>query len=247
MQGHVIHAPLENPRQLIDVGCGTGTVSCYLGARYPTAQVYGVDLSPVPARPKPLNVDFIQGEIRALLNHDDRLSLSSADFAFSRLLILGMSDWPGYVRAMASLLRPGGWMEMQDYACELYLNGQCCSDERGWFQALCGAAEKKGWDLRCGKHVKKYMEQAGLVEVQVIRYRVPIGTWLVGEKPETKRIGEQAAREYGQMYQHATPKILDGMNYSAAKIEGFRAECVRDFAEQDGKELYFWVTIGKKP
>ena len=136
-------------------------------------------------------------------------------------------------------------MEIQEFTLEPYLNGQCCSDEWGWLQALYQAAEKRGWDLRCGKHAKEYMEQAGLVEVQVVAYRVPVGIWAVGERPESKNIGEHAAMEYGPLYYHAIPKILDGMGYSAAEIDGFRNDSVRDFAEQEGKDLFFWVTTGK--
>ena len=247
MHDQVIHAPLRNPHRLIDVGCGTGTVSCYLGANYPDAQVYGIDLSPVPARPKPSNVHFIEEEIRALLSQNERLSLSSADFVFSRLLVLGMSDWPGYVRAMASLLRSGGWVEMQEFALDLFLHGQYCSGEWGWLQALHKTGEKREWDFRAGKHVQNYMKQAGLMDVQTIEYRIPMSTWAVGSRPETRRIGEHAVREYGRLYYHAIPKLLNGMGYSAAEIEGFQNECVKDLAEQEGKEAGYWVTIGRKP
>ena len=131
-------------------------------------------------------------------------------------------------------------MEIQHFALELYLNGQCCGDEWGWLQALYKAAEKRGWDLRCGKHVKEYRQQVGMVEVQVVAYRVPLGTWAVGERPESKNIGEHAAMEYGPLYSHAIPKVSDGMGYSAVEIEGFRNDCVRDLAEQEGKELFFF-------
>lgn len=58
-------------------------------------------------------------------------------------------------------------------------------------------------------------------------------------------MGEHAAREYGPLYYYAIPEILDGMEYLAAGIEGFRNGRVGDLAEQDGKEVIFWVTTGK--
>ena len=247
MHNHFIHAPLRSPHVLIDIGCGTGTVSCQLGDTYPAAQVYGVDISPVPPHPKPSNVEYIIGEVRKLLNRDVRLASESADFVFSRLLVLGMTDWMGYVRDIASVLRPGGWVEIQDVDLDWYLHGSCCSGEWEWLKALYLAAQKKGWDLRCGRNVKEYMQQAGLVDISVKEYSVPMGTWLVGERPETRRIGEHTAREYVTMYYHAIPKILQGMDYTEEKIEEFRRMSGKDVAAQDGKEMRFYATIGRKP
>ena len=247
MHNHFIHAPLQSPHHLIDIGCGSGIVTCQLGNTYPAAQVYGVDLSPVPPGPKPPNVEYITGDVRQLLNRDKRLALGSADFVFSRLLVLGMTDWAAYVQDMASLLLPGGWVEMQDYALDWYLHGAHCSGEWGWLKALFLAAQQKGLDLYCGRNVKEYMQQAGLVDISVKEYRVPMGSWLVKERPETKRIGKHAAREYGMLYYHAIPKMLLGMGYTEEKIEEFRRMSIVDLAEQEGKELRFYATIGRKP
>lgn len=247
MDNNLIHAPLESPNLLIDVGCGTGIVSCHLGAKYPTAQIYGVDLSSVPPRQKPSNVEFIVGDVRQLLNHDARVALGTADLVFSRLLVLGMTDWAGYVRDMASLVRSGGWVEMQDVALEWYLDGVCCSGEWEWSKALALAAEKKGWDPHCGRNLKGNMHEAGLVDISVREYSIPMGTWMVGERPETRRIGEHTAREFGMVYYHAIPKMLQGMGYAEEKIEEFRRSSGRDLAAQDGKELRFYVTVGRKP
>ena len=246
MLDRIIHVNLQNPGRIVDVGCGSGIVSGYLGSTFGTAQVLAIDLSAVPIRSKPSNVTFIEGEIRALVSHDERLSSSSVDFVFSRLLMMGMSDWPGYVRDMAILLRPGGWIEVQEFVIDAFLNGEYCSAGWKWLQALHKAAENRGWDLRAGKHVKVYMEQAGLVEVQAIEYRIPWGTWASGERPETKWIGAHAATEYGAWFNQALPKVLSGTEYTKAEIEDFQTDCMRDLAERAGMEVGFWVTTGKK-
>ncbi|KAI4104261.1 MAG: hypothetical protein LQ339_003880 [Xanthoria mediterranea] len=247
MHNKLIHAPLQSPKSLVDVGCGTGIVTRQLGDAYPAAKVYGVDLSPVPSGPKPPNVEYILGDVGQLLNNDPRLAHGSADFVFSRLLLLGITDWAGYVRDVASLLRPGGWVEMQDLALEWYLHGTYCSGEWEWMQALFAAGEQKGWDLRCGRNIKGYMEQAGLVDVSVQEYRLPMGDWLARERPETRRIGQHAAREYGMLYYHAIPKMLQGMGYTEEKMEELSVMCTKDWAGQEGKEMRFYATVGRKP
>ncbi|KAL8794418.1 MAG: hypothetical protein Q9195_003005 [Heterodermia aff. obscurata] len=167
MHNNPIHAPLNKPQRLVDVGCGSGIVTCGLGVTYPDAQIYGIDITPVPSRSQPQNVHFIRGDVRELLVRDERLSAGSVDFVFSRLLILGMTDWQGYVGDIVSALRRGGWVEIQEYALEWYLNGKHCSSGWSWVTAMEKAAERTGRDLRCGKNAKDYMERAGLVDVQV--------------------------------------------------------------------------------
>ncbi|KAL8896445.1 MAG: hypothetical protein Q9207_007702 [Kuettlingeria erythrocarpa] len=247
MDNRVIHAPIHMPSQIIDVGCGTGIVTRHLGDAYPYARVYGVDLSPVPVSTggSLANVEYILGDVRQLLTSDARLAPGSTDFIFSRLLVMGMTDWAGYVRDMVSLLRPGGWVEMQDFSLEWYLHGSRCSQDWEWLNALFLAAQQEGRDLRAGPNIQAHMRQAGLQDVSMREYRLPIGPWL--DKPETKRIGEHAAREHTKVYYHVIPKMLHGLGYPKEKIEEFQRMSSVDVASQEGKERKFYVTIGRKP
>ncbi|KAL8723937.1 MAG: hypothetical protein Q9166_008213 [cf. Caloplaca sp. 2 TL-2023] len=250
MHGKVFHAPLKYPSRIVDIGCGTGMETCQLATAYPDAKVYGVDISAVPERTKPSNIEFLQGDIRKLMNEDPSLQSNSLDYVFSRLLVFGMTDWQGYINDVASLLKPGAYTEMQDLELKVYLYGTLCSDTWPWMVALRKQAAEKGWDFDCGRNIKKYMEKAGLVVVEQKRYRLPLGTWMVEEKPETKRIGEHAAREYGMLFHHAIPKALQGAGYSDEEINGFQEQCKasdRGLGAQGGKESSFFVTVGMKP
>lgn len=250
MHGKLTHAPLVDPAIILDIGCGTGIQTCQFAAKYLNAQVYGIDLSAVPDRNKPPNVEFIQGDFQKLVLKEPGLAANSADYVFNRLLLLGMTDWQKYVNDVASLLKPGGWAEMQDLDEDFYLNGERCSDTWPWLIALRKQSLKRGWDLNCGSNIKSYMERTGLVNIQQKRYRLPFGTWLVDERPETEWIGKHAAREYGMLYHYAIQKMLEGAGYSEEDIRGFQAESKTaegGFAALDGKEMGFFVTVGMKP
>lgn len=41
--------------------------------------------------------------------------------------------------------------------------------------------------------------------------------------------------------------MLGGMGYEEGEIEGFREEAMIELAPQEGKEVSFHVTIGRKP
>lgn len=74
MLGDIIHAPIEDLKLILDVGCGTGIVTCELARRFPSASVIGIDASRVPiSKDTPANVMFIQGDIHELIKMDERL------------------------------------------------------------------------------------------------------------------------------------------------------------------------------
>jgi 2-polyprenyl-3-methyl-5-hydroxy-6-metoxy-1,4-benzoquinol methylase len=112
MNNKVIHAPLDvsSARKMMDIGCGTGIMTHEMATAFPHAQVYGLDLSPVPnVREKLPNIEYVQGNVMELSDsktRDPRFENGSFDFIFSRLLIAGMTDWKGYVERCVTLTRP---------------------------------------------------------------------------------------------------------------------------------------------
>ena len=117
MSHEIIHASLSNPKRILDIGCGTGRSTVQLAKKFPDAKVIGVDLSAVPnLHPKPSNVEYIQADVRELISAgSEPFSPASFDYVYSRLLSLGMTDWPGYVKQISSILAPAGWFEIQEF------------------------------------------------------------------------------------------------------------------------------------
>ena len=128
-----------------------------------------------------------------------------------------------------------------------YQDGKLDSDKWGWVPPYFKEAERKGLDVLCGSHMKGYLERAGLVDVQVREYRIPFGTWAAEERPETRRIGAHAAREYGMVQHHAIPKVLEGLGYGENEIKEFQDECKSNLAAKVGRDMIFYVTVGRNP
>lgn len=79
------------------------------------------------------------------------LAIECTESVFSFLLVIGMTDWPEYVRDTMSLLRPGKWTEIQDLVIDLYVHGISCSGEREWMKAIYTAAQQRlGFAMRTG-------------------------------------------------------------------------------------------------
>jgi len=57
-QGKLFHAPVANPRQVLDVGTGTGIWAIDVADHFRSATVTGVDLSPTQPQHVPPNCKF---------------------------------------------------------------------------------------------------------------------------------------------------------------------------------------------
>lgn len=231
MNGVTVHAPVTtNPKQqIVDVGCGTGVVTCYLGNRFPDAFVWGIDLSPVPAmrRQKPNNVTFVQGNFQTLAAGDGRFAKGSTDLVFSRLLVFGMTDWQRYIETAASMLRPGGYLEVQEVEQKWYTDGEVVSEDWEWTKAYYAALRAKGLDPYCAEKLDGWMRDAGLEAVQVKRFAWPFTI------------------QQRDMYQSLLPKILAGQGHREEKIETLMEEAA-ETTDVQGMYKMFRVTVGRK-
>lgn len=179
MQGNIHHAPLENPRRILDVGCGTGYVTKQLGRKYPDAEVVGVDLSKVPSNGEvPPNVRFVQGDIKELMFNPDGSSGNAIrpggfDYIFSRLLIAVPMDWQEHIARLTTLLAPEGWIELHDLEGIRYndRSGPQASAPKLW-EELVRDCEKVNIHCCIGRYLTEYLsDQEGLEKVQGQRYK----------------------------------------------------------------------------
>ena len=249
----MIHAPVTSPDVVLDIGCGTGIITRSLSSRFPTAQhVYGIDLSPVPAVPSDdsaSNLSFIQCNFRTLAGVDPRLQFGSADFVFSRLLLCGMTDWAGYVRDALKMLKPGCWAEMGDFVEDVFYsdNRVVPREKWEWLRSIRAGGVRLGLDLDSGITIRRYMQEAGFVDIERWEYRIPYWRGAGEEYPETRMMTEHLIGDKWGLYWHMFPKLLDGMDYSADDMERLRMEMRRDLQDEEGKYQLFCVTVGKKP
>ena len=99
----------EEPRQVVDLGCGPGTLTALLARRWPSADVLGLDSSPemVAAAAEVPGVRFEVGDLRAWRSEhpvDVLVSNATLQWVPGHLELL-----PGLVAAVA----PGGWLALQ--------------------------------------------------------------------------------------------------------------------------------------
>ena len=158
-----------------------------------------------------------------------------------------MTDWPGYIRDVFKMLKPGGWVEMQDFEEMFYLRGEKLEGrtEWRWLREFRRGPKEKGMDLDCGKNTKCYMLDTGFVDVDAKQFVLPY--WRNLERPETRELSDLVIGDPDGYFWHATPRMVQGLGFKDEEITEMQHAMKRCVADQDGKFRVFWSTIGSKP
>jgi len=105
--------PLDNPRTIVDLGCGAGNVTALLGKRWPYARIIGVDAS----------ADMLR-EARAATRNDSRFSFFAADLGqwrpdaqvdlvYSNAALHWLPDHAALFARVATMVAPDGVLAVQ--------------------------------------------------------------------------------------------------------------------------------------
>nr|BBH93671.1 hypothetical protein KTA_18700 [Thermogemmatispora argillosa] len=232
-------APIEQPRRILDVGCGTGQWAFELAHQFPHAEVIGLDLEQVKASTPPPNYRFVQGDLLQGLPFDN----NSFDFVHQRFLVLAipLAAWPGVVQELARVTSPGGWIELVELSMHISNlipagpTNQQLASLTGQLIALRGL-DSEGIAIRS---LDRYLEQAGLVNVQRHSIEAPLGEW-------GGRIGALLALDFREGWKAISAPL-------AARFQIPESEILQliDRACQEWNELhsrcYFTVAYGQKP
>lgn len=169
-------APIGKPRDILDVGCGTGRWAMELATEFPGANVIGVDVAPPPvaeanAGANALHVDnytFVQGNALERLPFAD----NSFDFVHQRYLILAIpaSRWPYVVAELMRVTRPGGWIELIE--TEPPNGSPAVTQLASWGAQLVG---KRGMDLAMARQIGPLLTAGGATQVTARAQVIPVG------------------------------------------------------------------------
>src|ERR1700680_692096 len=106
---------IEAGWRCVDVGAGGGDVSVALAEMVGRdGRVYAVDSDPL-ARDEVARAAAAHAQVIALTQAGEDLSLpEEVGLPFCRFLLLHVQDPAGVVRAMAAVVKPGGWVVAQE-------------------------------------------------------------------------------------------------------------------------------------
>ena len=187
MLGQRAHlAPLSDPREILDIGTGTGVWALEMAKKFPRAHVTGIDLSPIQHKSDLPNVEWLVDDAS---NEDWGRRLYN--YIHTRMMMGSFDDFREIVKRSYDYLQPGGWMESQEaYPSVLCDDGTMDKTNHAfhqYWQKLDEAAMIMGKPMRIANKLKRWYEEAGFVDVHEEVYKIPINSW--PKDPQFKLIG----------------------------------------------------------
>jgi len=170
----------EKIKSVLDVGTGTGIWAMELAEAYPHLEVVGTDLSPIQPDFIPPNCQFIVDNAEHDWAFDRKF-----DYIHSRMLTLGMHDWPRFFEQAWNHLEPGGWLETKETQFPpRRADGEPARESElvKWGDYVYEAAANAGIDARASQKFTDQLKAQGFVNVERTDVQWPLTPWAKGKK-----------------------------------------------------------------
>jgi ubiquinone/menaquinone biosynthesis C-methylase UbiE len=149
---------------LLDVGCGPGTITVDLAARVAPGRVLGIDVSPDPlaearaaAERAGVAVTFEVGDVYALAAADD-----SFDVVHAHQVLQHLTDPVAALREMARVCRPGGVVAVRDVDYGAFVPFPADDGLDRWLDLYHRVARRNGAEPDAGRRLLAWAHAAGL-------------------------------------------------------------------------------------
>lgn len=228
-------APLVNPGEILDVGCGTGRWAYEMAQLFPQATVVGCDLvePPAGALSVPSNYRFVQADVLKGLPFPDQ----SFDFVHQRFLVLALPAhvWPGVLRELVRVARVGGWVEVVEAQVSADHAGASARQLTDWIIEL---GRQRG--IECGQFppFAEELRQAGLASVIQRHIAIPLGKWggQIGTMMQANGVAGVRAMK---------PLILSQLGVSAEEFDRVLAGAIIEY-DQFQMTVPYLVVYGQR-
>lgn len=174
VSGALFRAPvrLESPSRsrILDLGTGTGIWAVDMADEYASADVIGIDLSPIQPGWLPPNCSFEVNDCESSWDY-------SKPFTFIHARSLGGSvrDYATLFERSLQNLENGGWMEFVDFAIDFFSDDNTLEKAPRlveWQRVLNQASVKFGKQLNIAEDCRQWMIDAGFMDVRQEVYKV---------------------------------------------------------------------------
>ena len=152
---------------LLDVGCGPGTITCDLARIVAPGRVTGIDRAPevlaqaaALAAERGIDVRFEEGDVYALAYAD-----ASFDVVHAHQVLQHLADPGAALGEMKRVLRPGGMVAVRDGDYSSFSWGPLDPRLDRWLAIYREVARRNGGEPDAGRFLKKWALDAGFAEV----------------------------------------------------------------------------------
>ncbi|KAF2674599.1 S-adenosyl-L-methionine-dependent methyltransferase [Microthyrium microscopicum] len=179
-------APIDQPHNVLDVGCGTGMWAIDMADQYPSAVVLGVDLSPIQPAFVPPNCHFEVDDLTLEWTFQEDFF----EFIHVREMFGSIPDWDEFFDQCFRCTKSGGWIEVVEHAVTpISRDGTQAEDHfyHEWGRTVVEMGQKNGKSFTIWEEAKERLEKAGYVDVHEVHYDWPMNGW--SNDPKMRDIG----------------------------------------------------------
>ncbi|KAL0936870.1 Trans-aconitate 2-methyltransferase 7 [Colletotrichum truncatum] len=244
-------APIsDSPQNVLDVGTGTGIWAIDFADEYPSAEVTGVDISPIQPGWVPPNCKFQIDDVEQPWTWP----VNYFDFVHIRHLEASISDWPALYKQAYDHLKPGGYIEIKE--TDIQARSQLYGDDlpedhifNRWYKVFFESGDKLGKTFTQTRDhgIAKALEAAGFVDIVEKILPIPIGAWPAD--PKLNEVGAYHLEFLDQSLEGFAVFLLkEIMGWEYAEILVFVAEvrkALRDMKLQAYLNLH--LVYARKP
>ncbi|EJU01928.1 S-adenosyl-L-methionine-dependent methyltransferase [Dacryopinax primogenitus] len=194
-------APLEDltpsPKNILELGAGTGVWAMDVANMFPNATVTAVDISFNNIRNPPRNVVLKQLNLLEGFPWEPE----TFDIVHMRFLLVHMPNFPELAKKCAQVLRPGGILLLEDLDLNLYaMDGEITDNIRTFYDHYHGHMAKSGVDGETGAKLEGVLHQLRMFsDIHVHNMPAPISGPFTDD-PKLNKMGAEMRKSLGKAF-----------------------------------------------
>ncbi|KAL3440677.1 S-adenosyl-L-methionine-dependent methyltransferase [Aspergillus insuetus] len=225
MHRKLYHAPISpDVQHVLDLGTGTGIWAIDFADQHPSAQVLGIDLSPIQPSWIPTNCKFELDDYEKTWTFSQKF-----DFIHARMLMGSIADEKNLFKQAYDNLAPGGWIEMQDFSLPVRADDDTMKGTA--FEELnikfMTGLELIGRDGGAPEKYKQLLTEAGFENVVELKYKWPQNQW--PKDKHLKTLGQwNMVNTLDGLYGFSARLLTQVLGMSTEELETLLAKCRED-------------------
>jgi SAM-dependent methyltransferase len=162
---------LRDGQRVVEIGCGSGNIACWVAQQVaPSGSVMAIDISPEQieeARQQAQRLNLRNIDFQVADAYSPRLPEATFDIVYCRLVLMHLTRPEAALRAMRSLVRPGGYIvcEEMDQAC--WMCDPPATAMTRFIELSAALGERRGENFSLGASLHRLFRQVGFGHPEV--------------------------------------------------------------------------------